>query len=221
MKTHPKYRRSHIQGLCCGESGRDFSAVAYGSSLIQTHRVWLGSHGFSLLARSSQHYLVVESVFFEVQLARTRSQSNGRIHGWGMKSANERVDRRQKHQKPRRQSSVVQLLLRLSYKTRFGMFFFLPSMHTVIFMYSHTKAQCLLFIAELSSQVSSPRGKLFTNFKAFVGCGDTLLSSVQCQISLVIFQYSDHAQHVIEKLLWVQSVLNNVSAAAAAADDFI
>lgn len=53
------------------------------------------------------------------------------------------------------------------------------------------------FIAELSSHVSSPRGKLLTHFKAFVDCGDTL----PCVGFPTDFQYSDHARHVIEKLL--------------------
>lgn len=88
-------------------------SVLYGSNLVQIYRVDSG-HTVSLLARGSQHYLVVACVFFEVQLERKRSQSDGCIHGWGLKRANESSDRRQKHQKPRRQSCVVQPLLRLS-----------------------------------------------------------------------------------------------------------
>lgn len=93
-----------ISRVCAVMRGFAIS-VLYGSNLCQIYRVDSG-HTVSLLARSSQHYLVVASVFFEVQLARTRSQSDSCIHGRGFKSANERADHRQKHQKPRRQSSV-------------------------------------------------------------------------------------------------------------------
>lgn len=61
-----------------------------------------------------------------------------------MKSANERSDRRQKHQKPRRQSSVVQPLFRLSYcHTRHDLGFFFKCIQLFL-CNPHTKAQCLL-----------------------------------------------------------------------------
>lgn len=97
-----------------------------------------------------------------------------------MKSANGRRDRRQKHQKPRRQSSVVQPLLRLSYRTRFRFFFL---MHTVIFMYSHTETQCLLSWQNwVHTSVLQEVSFSLIFQKAFVDCGD----SVQLQVSLLI-----------------------------------
>lgn len=152
-------------------------SMLYGSNLIQIYRVDSG-HTVSLLARSSQHYLVVVSVFFEVQLAGTRSQSNSRIRGWGLKSANERRDHRQKHQKPRRQSCVVQPLLRLSYKTRFGIFF---NAYSYFFVFSH-EGSMSPFMAELSSHVSSPKGKIFIHLKAFEDCADSLLRCIQVSL---------------------------------------
>ena len=148
-----------------------------------SHRVWLGSHGF-FLGSQLQHYLVVESVFFEVQLARTRSQSNGRIRGrgWSQPMREPTADRNTKNPAV---NHVLCSLLRLSHKTRFGSFFF--NAYSYFYVFSH-EGSMSPFIAELSWHVSSPRGKLFAHFiKPFV----TLCTSD--------FQYPDDAQHVIEK----------------------
>lgn len=152
-------------------------------------------HTASFLARSSQHYLVVESVFFQVQLARTRSQSRLRVRGRGLGAANERADRRQKRQKTRRQSSVVHPLFRLSccHRRRDLGFFFL--MHTVIFMQSRREDSMSSFIAELSSHDSNSRGKRFSHFQAFADCGVAVI----LQVPHAELQYPDYAQHVIGK----------------------
>lgn len=102
--THPKYRRSHIQGARRGHP-----------SALRLRSDPGAARTAPFLARSSQHYLDVASVFFEVQLARTRSQSRGRAHGRARSQPMRAPTAARNAKKPRRQSSPVQPLLRLSY----------------------------------------------------------------------------------------------------------
>ena len=67
----------------CAVKGLLAVSVLYGSNLVRICRVDSG-HTVSLLARGSRHYLVVACVFFEVQLERRRSQSDGRVRGRGL-----------------------------------------------------------------------------------------------------------------------------------------
>lgn len=73
--------------------------------------------------------------------------------------------------KPRRQSSAVQPLPGLSYKTRFGIFF-----NAYSYFYVSHGGSMFPFIVELSSRVGSPRGKLYTRFQAVCGFAVTLSS---------------------------------------------
>lgn len=136
-----------ISRVCAVMRGFAIS-VLYGSNLCQIYRVDSG-HTVSLLARSSQHYLVVASVFFEVQLARTRSQSDSCIHGRGFKSANERADHRQKHQKPRRQSSVCAASGQTVIQDTIWCFFFFLNAYSYFYVFSH-EGSMSPFIPELS-----------------------------------------------------------------------
>lgn len=134
-------------------------SVLYGSNLIRISRVDSG-HTVSLLARSSQHYLVVVSVFFEVQLARTHSQSNSCICGRGLKSANERVDRRQKRQKA--PPSIICCAASAQTVIQDTNWYFFYA-YSYFYVFSH-EASMSPFIAELRSHVISPGGKRFINF---------------------------------------------------------
>lgn len=80
-------------------------------------------HTVSFLARSCQHYLVVESVFFEVQLARRRSQSAGCIRGRGRKEPMRDPTADKNSPKPAVNHVLCSLFFGLSYKTGFGFFF--------------------------------------------------------------------------------------------------
>lgn len=162
-----------------------------------TAPIWLrltvldSGHTVSLLARSSQHYLVVESVFFEVQLARTRSQSNSCIHGWGWSQPMRGLTADRNTKTP---PSIMCCAASAQTVIQDTIWYFL---NAYSYFYVSPGGSMFPFFAELSSHVSSPWGKLFTNFEAFVDCGDTLL----CVGFPCDFQYSDHARHVIEKLL--------------------
>lgn len=176
-ETHPKYRRGHIQGLRGGgELGGAGRCVA--SAWFQSGAVFDSGHTASFLARGSRHYLVVESEFFQVQLARTRSQSGLRVRGRGLATANEQAERRQKRRKPRRQSSVVHPLFRLSccHRRRDLGFFFLCIR---LFLCNPREDSMSPFIAELSSRDSNSRGKRFSHSQAVADCVAALTGSAR------------------------------------------
>lgn len=128
-QTHPKYRRSHIQGLRRGGGARDWNCCV-ASNLIRSHRAWLGSHGFFLGSQLPTLPSCRERVLWST--AGEDAQPIRRLHsGQGTKTANEGSDRRQKQPKARRQSCVVQPLFRTVIQDRIWYFFL---MHTVIFM---------------------------------------------------------------------------------------
>lgn len=148
-QTYPKNRRSHIQGLCAVVS----RVVPRFSLLSRLQCDSLSPHPTSghtvpLLAHSSRLYLVVESVFFEVQLERTPSQSGGCIRGLGVEV--NQWESRPQTETPKNPAVNHVLCSFCSHcHTRhdlvcFFYVFFLNNTHTLILMYPHTRAECLL-----------------------------------------------------------------------------
>lgn len=158
-RTYPKYRRSHIQGMCCDGSFRGVTAecLQFDSDLSD----WLRHTRASLSwLAASQHYLVVASVFFEVQLERKRSQSNSCILGWGFEVS--QWERRPQTETPKPLPSITRLAASSQTHTQDTISYVF--MNIVIFYLFLNEGAMNLFIAELSSNFKSPRGKLFTHF---------------------------------------------------------
>lgn len=164
---------------------------------------WLGltvsdsGHTVSFLARSSQHYLVVE----ERVLWSTAGEDAQPIswpHWWpGIKSANESPDRRQKHQKPRRQSCAVQPLPQTVIQDTIWYFLFFFNAYSYFYVYSHEGSMSPFhcrteFTRQFSREVSRFRSFFYSV------CGLWWKCVLPC-VPFLIFQYPDHAQHVIEK----------------------
>lgn len=126
--------------MCCDESVRDFNAVGLqfdsdSPCLTQVTRFlsWLAA---------PNNYLVVESVFFEVQLARTRSQSDSRMYGCGRSQPMRAPTADRNTTNP----AVNHLFCSLcsDCHARHDLAFFLNAYSYFYVVYSHTKAQCLL-----------------------------------------------------------------------------